>query len=246
MEFNWPGNLARHKSSIHSGISEFICKPCKRSFRDAYLLTTHNEKCHSNNKSLKTKPNLKRVASLIKTLKKKNFICKKCKRSFKNQDDLKRHISTHKEKSNKCHACENYSESSAAGLSIHRTNVHKGVNYSCKSCDKSYPHFQTLRNHIKNVHLGIYFKCDSCDKSFTNPQNLQTHQKSVHDKIRFNCEKEHKDIEVEPNIQNKAKNEANQGINDQNESAHYELDQDCDAEDKSDQETAQERQTRSK
>ena len=69
----------------------------------------------------------------------------------------------------------------------------------------------------------------------------------MHDKIRFNCEKEHKDIEVEPNIQNtKAKNEANQGINDQNESAHYELDQDCDAEDKSDQETAQERQTRSK
>ena len=101
MEFNWPGNLARHKSSIHDGIYKMVCKPCKRSFRDGYLLRKHYEKFHSNNKSLalKTKPNRKMVASLIKTLKKKKFLCKKCVRSFKNQDDFKRHISMHKEKS---------------------------------------------------------------------------------------------------------------------------------------------------
>merc|ERR1719242_2876158 len=99
MEFNWPGNLARHKSSVHSGISKFVCKPCQRSFRDGYLLKKHNEKFHNNiNKSLKTKPNHKMVSSLIKSLKKKKIICKKCERSFKNQDDLKRHISTHNRK----------------------------------------------------------------------------------------------------------------------------------------------------
>ena len=284
MEFNWPGNLSRHISNVHSVISKFICNPCKRSFRDGYLLRKHKEKFHNMNTNLKTEPNHKKVASLIKTLRQKKFICKKCKREFKTPDDIKRHISKHpknlanqdvnvegksdpeiliedktdqsemyrgenaadikklenihlsgniktivktkdqsdqelndhqdntkQEKSGdlknvhegiKPNKCNNFFETAKSQRRHSTSGVHKGVKYSCKSCDKTFTQGGNLKKHIRTVHesqnsekiqdkstIRCRYDCNLCTKSFNEKDNLIQHINIVHKGLKeYKCE----------------------------------------------------------
>ena len=51
-------------------------------------------------------------------------------------------------------------------LKSHTKYVHeKSTKFACQFCDKIYAQSQNLRNHFKTVHEGVNFGCKSCNKT---------------------------------------------------------------------------------
>ena len=152
---------------------------------------------------------------------KKRINCNLCESTFTQNQSLQRHIKSNHKECVKCESCnENFTKSH---INNHIKTMHKGVKLKiCDLCDKGFANNLNLRVHKKSIHEKIRYNCNSCDKSFTQSQSLNTHKRS-----------QHQNVKVETTIENMAKNEANQGVNDQKESTHAEPLQDCD-EDKTD------------
>ena len=74
---------------------------------------------------------------------------------------------------------ENFS-SSRVFLNHYRD--HKGEEYNCGQCDKTFSTKQNLRYHNVKMHCNQNFKCDQCAKEFTCEVSLKRHVKDIHEK----------------------------------------------------------------
>ena len=91
----------------------------------------------------------------------KKFPCKWCRKGYVNSKDLKNHTKiVHGLEPNNCVSCGKKFES-ISGLTVHikrgckGAKVHKGVKFSCKSCNKTYLQKGGLNYHNKTVHQDI-------------------------------------------------------------------------------------------
>ena len=61
------------------------------------------------------------------------------------------------------------------------------MDYSCKTCSKTFTQLRSLRRHERSVHGGKRFHCDQCDDSFTRKDDLKRHQKQHQGMITHTC-----------------------------------------------------------
>ena len=61
------------------------------------------------------------------------------------------------------------------------------MDYSCKTCSKTFTQLRSLRRHERSVHGGKRFHCDQCDESFTRKDDLKRHQKQHQEMITHTC-----------------------------------------------------------
>ena len=61
------------------------------------------------------------------------------------------------------------------------------MDYSCKTCSKTFTQLRSLIRHERSVHGGKRFYCDQCDESFTRKDDLKRHQKQHQGMITHTC-----------------------------------------------------------
>ena len=71
-------------------------------------------------------------------------------------------------------------------LQNHMNYQHKGIDFKCKNCEKSFAEKKTLDRHVQAVHNGQKISCELCEKSFTSKQNLKRHVQK-HTKVKIKC-----------------------------------------------------------
>ena len=108
---------------------------------------------------------------------------------------MKDHLLTHKEKSYKCHVCDN-SFPKACRLNEHYQKAHQNnqtEKLQCNLCPMFYYKKVSLRHHVNNKH-GELSACTYCEKSFTS-YKLKTHITNVHGTPNLvECETCHKSL----------------------------------------------------
>ena len=155
--------LKYHKSAIHAGIRDLICKYCNKTFGRPSCLHGHIQKVHLRNENLMK-------------------YCEFCPSSFDNLHNLKKHVSAvhKKEKPHKCEHCEKQF-GVKSNLQSHIKSVHEGKrDHICASCGQAFHSATAMRRHDLSVHKGVRYKCEHCNFSSTQKEPLKKHIGSVH------------------------------------------------------------------
>ena len=71
----------------------------------------------------------------------------------------------------------------------HIETKHKGIRYSCDSCEYVTTQKVHLKTHINAAHLkSKQFACSKCDKSFTSKYHKNSHMSRIHEKmVKIKC-----------------------------------------------------------
>ena len=146
----------------HSDSSRFVCDICNRKFKRKFVLQNHKEthlekglacdvckKCFSSARKLETHGIIHLDAG--------PFPCTKCDRAFKRTILLKRHLSSHQEKT-------------------------ISDKYFCQMCNGSFNHAKSLKSHTINFHCDERpFSCLPCGNTFKNENALKHHSQYKHE-----------------------------------------------------------------
>ncbi|XP_058833746.1 transcription factor grauzone-like [Topomyia yanbarensis] len=152
--------LTNHIKLKHTEPTDFICDICAKGFhlRSQFLL--HKIE-HQNPTELKMQ-------------------CEICLRWLKNRPNWRRHMQQHEQAEVTCDICGHVSPHQRA-LMGHKRRQHRGREYPCTLCPKTFRKPITLREHVAAVHTGdVLYSCTFCDKTFNSHANMHSHKKKMH------------------------------------------------------------------
>ena len=168
--------IIRHKASKEVFISkdfpnELIeCDSCGTKFQLQSSLNRHKEQAHGP----------------------KKHICNLCGKASSTAYDLKLHLKTVHDQSNRtpCPTCGKLIRPDT--LKYHIQRIHEEINknrHICQECGKSCAEASTLKAHLAAIHsIGIQHNCPHCGKPFGSKYNLKIHISGVHEGKRFECD----------------------------------------------------------
>lgn len=137
-------------------MTENSCVLCGKECRDRKALIKHSWD-HSSNK---------------------DHLCSKCGKNFHNKARLKRHMSSHRDKSVTCDVC-NQEFPNGRSLSNHRhshTSV-TGKSFPCNTCGKTFGSRSSQQIHVR-IHTGEKpYGCQFCYKAFADGGTLRKHER---------------------------------------------------------------------
>ncbi|XP_054735702.1 zinc finger protein 99 [Anastrepha obliqua] len=170
--FNHWNSLSRHLSQ-HDGRSfQYECDQdgCGKVYKYKPTLVMHKRKCH------KLGPELK------------SHICEICGKVFKSTAILNDHRYTHKDKSERPHACNQPNcvrrFSNKEKLKVHLMR-HAGIkNYVCPHCGLRKTTMNELKVHINYHTLERTWPCRFCTQVCNSSGNLRTHVRTVHERAK--------------------------------------------------------------
>lgn len=228
-------NLSRHLAMMHRLDLSYECKSCLKNFRSHVdfvvhmrshdvLKPFHCSKCSrqfAHFDSLKEHLKIHFGGDFFTTTSRKIHItsegieinrpdgklyqCCQCDEKFSSSEDLKIHMQCHVEISFECKFCSEIFYDSNP-YKVHMKNTHQITRpFRCCKCDRHFPTFVNLRDHLKG-HFGKMlfkrskvqrkhnisftsegidmsfrkvksFECTGCEKSFSNCDKLQEHEK---------------------------------------------------------------------
>lgn len=118
--------------------------------------------------------------------------CPVCFKLFFDHYNVKRHLRTEHEKSerHKCPECDR-TFACKASLNYHVKALHeKNKMINCESCNETFHSVAKYYNHKKSHIAALKFECDYCDKNFNNKSNLNRHKQESHSiETRFDTSK---------------------------------------------------------
>ena len=132
--------------------AEFSCEACKAKYKKEGMLKLHVKNKHPDS-------NWEDIAPKVK-------YCKVCSSPFTDENELKKHLSTHF----KCTVCDIPFDDQKY------LNRHMKVNHSpicCEVCG-----VECSDKEVYNVHINIHLQCDLCGKEFDKQHKLKRHMKS--------------------------------------------------------------------
>lgn len=164
----WVGSkdaMERHKVSVHKKV---MCDECGKLCFNSEKLKTHRHNMH------------------------KKFKCKECLEDFEGFSKLKYHLGRFHEGSKALldqHRDEIKSETTKR--KTQRSKAHKGVEFPCEMCQKTFKLEKNLKSHLKSSHgskLDLPFQCKKCAKRFIDKHKMKYHLMNVHIRSRpFVC-----------------------------------------------------------
>lgn len=148
------GDLAKHRTTLHSHLKEFKCDHCEKMF-----FTNDKKKCHM----------------LVHTRERKHM-CEVCGVSFALKENLNRHKRIHTgERPYKCDKCD-MSFGQYTSLQYHGYTHTSEPTFVCSHCGKTFFRQGSLRLHLKkHAPIEEWEKCMLCDKRFPNKPYLKNH-----------------------------------------------------------------------
>ncbi|XP_065226797.1 zinc finger protein 43-like [Planococcus citri] len=159
------GKIQQHIASKHTKALSFVCEVCGNGFKTRYSLQMHMKNIHfPEPKVCQTCgticPSLSKYnAHVFRCGKEKQkYKCEKCGQTYVSKEILRDHMNKHLNlKPYKCKVC---------GKAFHmRTRlwtheyVHRGANYQCEICNRSFNRKDNMKNHMKR-HFYKSMRCD--------------------------------------------------------------------------------------
>ncbi|XP_044269448.1 gastrula zinc finger protein XlCGF26.1-like isoform X33 [Tribolium madens] len=171
--------LKRHRRKVHTP-ERYQCPTCCKTFKERYLLKLHGV-VHSAEKTFHCKVcgiYVKTYHQLIyhnrKHRKIDPSICPHCSRQFRSASSYKEHLDTHKGLQFPCNVCQK-SFKSIIILNRHM-KIHNDVAKArCEFCQKTFKTANSLRKHVKKLHHGERHLCDICGKALSSAASLRDH-----------------------------------------------------------------------
>lgn len=172
MKFVSEYNLVTHKKQAHSEGLNLHCSICKKLFKNAKYLKSHEAKHSTGEVSIPGEAHLFKCSVQLQD-------GVTCDKTFKIKSNLDRHVKSHQ--GIKSHVCDQCGKKfvDSTRLKEHRW-IHSGHRpFSCRFCEKSFRHQNHVRNHEANVHgEDKPFPCQICNKRFVYAYQLRTHLNS--------------------------------------------------------------------
>ncbi|KAJ8706587.1 hypothetical protein PYW07_012665 [Mythimna separata] len=194
IKFKDKSNLRKHINRAHSGLRDFICDICKKTFNTKTRLeshmVTHNghiakklaycQLCRVQYKNIQVyRSHLKTSANHSE-----GHPCSECNKKFRSKGYLRQHYNFyHLRKSQyKCEVCNKIFISNWR-LRNHKQQYHglsRPRNHTCNICAKKFFRLATLRNHQLTHSDQRSFMCEDCGDTFKQSAALYTHTRLVH------------------------------------------------------------------
>ncbi|KAJ8704898.1 hypothetical protein PYW08_012218 [Mythimna loreyi] len=194
IKFKDKNNLRGHINRAHSGLRDFICDICKKTFKTKTRLETHMV-THSGHLAKKLAycqqcqvqyKNIQVYRNHLKTSAKhsEGHPCSECNKKFRSKGYLRQHYNFyHLRKSRyKCEVCNKIFISNWR-LRNHKQQYHglsRPRNHSCNTCAKKFFTLATLRSHELTHSDQRSFMCEDCGDTFKQSAALYTHTRLVH------------------------------------------------------------------
>ncbi|XP_044263377.1 zinc finger protein OZF-like isoform X2 [Tribolium madens] len=153
-------NLMRHRT-VHTGVREYFCHLCGKSFRVSNGLKRHIEAFHNGVK---------------------NFSCEVCKRTFSARATRDEHMNIHT--NNRPFVCDICGKSfkQKASLYVHKMFHTDTYRFECSYCGKKFRRNQDLKIHTW-LHTGHRpHSCHKCKAAFRLRHDLTRHLR-IHEKL---------------------------------------------------------------
>ncbi|XP_052763566.1 zinc finger protein 84-like [Mya arenaria] len=180
----------------HTGLKQFTCHDCSKSFvskgsLDRHVAAVHSDirpfQCHKCEKAFKVKDNLTKH---LKVHEDPKYRCEVCGKTCTENGNLKKHMRTHtKEKPFVCEVCgKKYGRKV---LLDNHCRIHTGEKpYTCtiEGCDKTFRCYSNLQQHIKTHVPGNPYICDICGRGFKQKGRLNHHRKGHTIEYRWQCQ----------------------------------------------------------
>lgn len=111
------------------------------------------------------------------------FTCYVCEREFPLRYYLVAHMRTHHEKflRHQCPTCGRRLRT--FGQLTQHLKTHEGKTFTCDQCNKAFPYYAKLRNHMGCHKTELNFKCNICSKAFKLRKYLKRHM-AVHNNVK--------------------------------------------------------------
>ncbi|XP_015834146.1 gastrula zinc finger protein XlCGF57.1 isoform X27 [Tribolium castaneum] len=168
-----------HRRKFHTP-DRYQCTTCGKTFKERYLLKLHSV-VHSPEKTYHCKVcgiYVKTYHQLIYHNRKHRTIdpktCPHCNRQFRSASSYKEHLDTHKGLQFPCTICQKTYKSILI-LNRHMKTHIDVAQSRCEFCQKFFKTPNSLRKHVKKLHQGERHLCDICGKSLTSAASLRDH-----------------------------------------------------------------------
>ncbi|CRL00943.1 CLUMA_CG014385, isoform A [Clunio marinus] len=171
-------------AEIHARFQPFKCQLCGDTFFEENKIKIHLMDNHQNELTESScrlcGKQCRDQRSLIKHSwehsREKNHPCSKCGKTFHNKARLKRHISSHRNKSVICEIChEEFPD--GRQLMNHRHSHTKANQFPCHECGKTFGSRSSQQIHIR-IHTGERpYGCRFCWKAFADGGTLRKHER---------------------------------------------------------------------
>jgi len=220
--FKKQGDMKNHEVVCKSGVLPFSCSICQKRFAAANSLANHILVHQDSTKSIvcnKCGKSFRKAGSHAKhEAHCRNGIslpCEYCDATFPSEEQLNRHMKSHKTDALKCDVCDK-TFTHSNGFAKHKKS-HAEERFKCPSegCDQEFKTEYNLKKHCKVhedpqrldchicgrkfggawnlkrhilTHTGVKpFQCDSCPKSFTCEKDMLAHRRVHTGKKGFQC-----------------------------------------------------------
>ncbi|KAG6453047.1 hypothetical protein O3G_MSEX007979 [Manduca sexta] len=139
-------------------------------------------------KKLESKPKIKGCPK-IKEEDETNLFCGICTKVFENNDELKKHLESHKN-SKHCQQCDEMFDGWSQVLG-HRLIHIPRKQKRCHICMKRFVSCVYLEYHYRSQHVreeGTKLRCKQCNTFYDNPRKFKKHMWSIHGNKNYVCD----------------------------------------------------------
>uniref|UniRef100_A0A8D9B1P6 Zinc finger and SCAN domain-containing protein 2 n=1 Tax=Cacopsylla melanoneura TaxID=428564 RepID=A0A8D9B1P6_9HEMI len=197
--FSYKPSLVRHMNVVH--FNKFQCSMCKQSLSSSPHLRNHMLKDHNHlllfcplcQEEFTTTEDMNTHMSHVHA--QTAHVCHKCRRVYTSREHLYTHLKACKRRKLTEVKCESCWKVFTSKITMERhLEVHMGVRYNCKQCEKIFSNERSLFRHKLISHSGNVYKCNACNKKFADDTGLIRHNRTVHrtatkKPVKYSCDR---------------------------------------------------------
>ena len=172
----------KSKSGARNGGKTFVCDCCGKVLYSKASFWSHKHRhtsvykyyCQICNKGFFSKHELKQHRGKHLSMSEKHHVCNICNKRFHCDRFLKKHKEVHSEYVRyKCQTCSKLFKTYYR--LFNHVKTHRGNDYSCFHCNKSFNNFVVLKRHVAGHFKASFYSCKVCRKQFVQSINLAKH-----------------------------------------------------------------------